>query len=48
MFSNEILSYSISLSPNFAQTREMLQKAFDNMPKMQIQNCIPTKVGNIK
>ena len=33
MFSNEILSYSISLSPNFNQTREMLQKMFKNIPE---------------
>ena len=29
MFNNEILSYSISTSPNFLQTREMLKGLFD-------------------
>ena len=32
MYNNEILSYSISLSPNFAQTREMLDKLFQILP----------------
>ena len=32
MFNNEILSYSISLSPNFAQTREMSDKLFKVIP----------------
>ena len=32
MYNNEILSYSISLSPNFTQTREMLDKLFQIMP----------------
>ena len=33
MFNNEILSYSISTSPNFWQTREMLQGLFEKLPK---------------
>ena len=32
MYNNEILSYSISLSPNFAQTKEMLNNLFDILP----------------
>ena len=33
MFNNEILSYSISTSPNFCQTREMLKGLFEKLPK---------------
>ena len=33
MFNNEILSYSISTSPNFQQTREMLCGLFERLPK---------------
>ena len=33
MYNNEIISYSISLSPNFNQTREMLDKLIDRLPK---------------
>ncbi len=33
MYNNEILSYSISLSPNFWQTREMLNNLFERLPK---------------
>ena len=33
MFNNEILSYSISTSPNFLQTREMLKGLFERLPK---------------
>lgn len=33
MYNNEILSYSISLSPNFWQTREMLDGLFERLPK---------------
>ena len=33
MFNNEILSYSISTSPNFWQTREMLKGLFEILPK---------------
>ena len=33
MFNNEILSYSISTSPNFWQTREMLKGLFERLPK---------------
>ena len=33
LYNNEIISYSISLSPNFAQTREMLQGLFDKLPQ---------------
>lgn len=33
MFNNEILSYSISKSPNFQQTREMLCGLFKKLPK---------------
>ena len=32
LFNNEILSYSISTSPNFAQTRDMLQGLFNVLP----------------
>lgn len=32
LFNNEILSYSISTSPNFTQTREMLQRLFKVLP----------------
>lgn len=32
LFNNEILSYSISTSPNFAQTRDMLQRLFKVLP----------------
>lgn len=33
MYSNEILSYSISRSPNFEQTRQMLKGLFDVLPE---------------
>jgi len=33
LYNNEVISYSISLSPNFEQTREMLQGLFDKLPK---------------
>ena len=33
LYNNEILSYSISLSPNFAQTKEMIDGLFKTMPK---------------
>ena len=33
MYNNEIISYSISLSPSFNQTREMLDKLIDRLPK---------------
>lgn len=32
LHNNEILSYSVSLSPNFEQTREMLRGLFDKLP----------------
>ena len=32
MYNNEIISYSISLSPNFNQTREMLIRLIDKIP----------------
>jgi len=32
MYSNEIVSYSISQSPNFWQTREMLERLLDKLP----------------
>ena len=32
MYNNEIISYSISLSPNFNQTREMLKGMISKMP----------------
>ena len=32
LYNNEIISYSISLSPNFAQTKEMLNKLFEILP----------------
>jgi len=33
LYNNEILSYAISQSPNFSQTREMLQGLFNKLPK---------------
>ena len=33
LHNNEVISYSISLSPNFEQTKEMLQGLFDKLPK---------------
>ena len=33
MYNREIISYSISLSPNFTQTKEMLEKLFERLPK---------------
>lgn len=33
LYNNEILSYSISLSPNFNQTRKMLQELFEKLPQ---------------
>lgn len=38
LYNNEILSHSISTSPNFAQTREMLKGLFDRLP----QRAAPT------
>ena len=32
LYNNEILSYSISSSPNFQQTKEMLSKLFEKLP----------------
>ena len=36
MYNNEILSYSISLSPNFNQTREMLNGLIEKLPSEAI------------
>ena len=33
LHNNEVISYSISTSPNFEQTREMLKGLFDKLPK---------------
>ena len=33
LHNNEVISYSISTSPNFEQTREMLKRLFDKLPK---------------
>jgi len=33
LYNNEVLSYSISLSPNFHQIREMLQGLFEKLPQ---------------
>ena len=33
LYNKEILSYSVSRSPNFAQTREMLTNLFERLPK---------------
>ena len=33
LYNREIISYSISKSPNFWQTREMLQGLFEKLPK---------------
>lgn len=33
MYNNEVISYSISLSPNFNQTRKMLQELFEKLPQ---------------
>ncbi len=33
LHNNEVISYSISLSPNFEQTREMLNELFEKLPK---------------
>ena len=33
LHNKEVISYSISASPNFAQTREMLQGLFDKLPQ---------------
>ncbi len=33
LHNNEVISYSISSSPNFEQTREMLKGLFDKLPK---------------
>ena len=33
LYNREIISYSISKSPNFLQTREMLQGLFEKLPK---------------
>ena len=33
LHNNEVISYSISLNPNFEQTREMLQGLFDKLPQ---------------
>ncbi len=36
LYNNEVLSYAISLSPNFHQTREMLQGLFEKLPQKAI------------
>lgn len=33
MFNNEILSYSVSKSPNFWQTKDMLKRLFERLPE---------------
>ena len=33
LYNNEVISYSISLSPNFEQTKEMLKGLFDKLPQ---------------
>lgn len=34
MYSNEIISYDLSLSPNLKQISNMLRKAFSKFPKL--------------
>ena len=46
LFNREIISYSISTSPNLWQIREMLEGLFEKLPVMQHQYSILTKVGN--
>ena len=34
MFTNEIISYDLSLSPNFEQIKNMLNKAYEKFPTL--------------
>lgn len=46
LYNREIVSYSISLSPNLQQIREMLDGLFKSCPLMRNHYSILTKVGN--
>ena len=46
LYNREIVSYSISLSPNLEQIREMLNRCLKNFPKTQNRYFIRIKVGN--
>ena len=46
LFNREIISYSISLSPNLWQIREMLSGLFAKLPADAKPYFIQTKVGN--
>ena len=35
MNTNEVISYNLSLSPNMAQVKDMLNKAFKRFPSVQ-------------
>ena len=48
MFNNEILSYSISTSPNFLQTKEMLKGLFEKLPKKAKPLLHSDQGGNTK
>ena len=46
LFNNEVISYSISRSPNLEQIREMLNGLFENCLPMQYRYYIQTKDGS--
>lgn len=48
LFNGEVVSYSVSQSPSFAATMEMLKKAFEQLPEKLDLSCIQTKDGSIK
>lgn len=48
LFNREVISYSISISPNLNQIREMLNGLFEKLPAGAIPTShSATKVGNI-
>ena len=48
LFNEEIISYNISLSPNFYQVNDMLDKTFSRFQSQKELSCIQTKDGNIE
>ena len=48
LFNNEIVSYNLSYSPNWAQVENMLMQAAKDQIKLVVSFYIQTKAGNIK
>ena len=48
LFNNEIVSYNLSYSPNWAQVENMLMQAAKDYIKLVVSFYIQTKAGSIK